>query len=280
MANLFVNVNGKVHPAGTAVITADNRGFRYGDGLFETMKVTTFRIRNQQFHFERLFEGLALMKFVLPAFFTRNFIAEQVISLCQRNNHPTARVRLSLYRGDGGLYDAENHFPNFLIQTWPLTGEKEQLNENGLVAGIYTDAVKSVDRFAHLKTKNFLPYFMGALHAQEMRWNDAILLNSRGNICDSTVANIFVVKGDNLTTPSLTEGCVAGVMRRTLLAVLAEAHILAEEKPISMADLMGADEVWLTNAMHPLRWVGSCGQSQYSNTQARKAFELLSKHFD
>jgi branched-chain amino acid aminotransferase len=279
MANLFVNVNGKVYPAGTPVITADNRGFRYGDGLFETMKVRKFQIRNQAFHFDRLFEGLSLMKFVLPAFFSRDYLAEQVIRLCQRNNHPTARVRLSLFRGDGGLYDAENHFPNFLIQTWPLSGEKETLNENGLVVGIYHDAVKSIDRFSNLKTKNFLPYFMGALHAQEQKWNDAIILNSQGNVCDSTVANIFLVKGDRVITPALSEGCVKGVMRRTLLAVLAEAHMEVAEETVSVNALLEADEVWFTNAMQPLRWVGSCEERTYQNVRATRTFDLLARHF-
>ena len=95
----------------------------------------------------------------------------------------------------------ENHFPNCIIQSWPLEQEGFQLNENGLVTGIYSSARKTMDSFSNIKSNNYLPYAMAALHSKKQKWNDAFLLNTNGTICDSTIANVFIIKDDIILTP-------------------------------------------------------------------------------
>jgi branched-chain amino acid aminotransferase len=265
MINQYLFYNGRWVKNETPLITADNRGFRYGDGLFETMRMEDGVILLERLHFERLFAGLQLLQFELPAHFTPAYLSKQVAELCQKNKQATARVRLTVFRGNGGLYDAENHFPNCIIQSWALEKKNRRLNENGLVTGIYRAAKKSIDTFSSIKSNSYLPYLMAALYAKKQRWNDALLLNSLDHICDATIANIFVVKNKILYTPALSEGCIAGVMRNFLLENLRGQGYMIREDILTVDDIASADEMFLTNAIYRIRWVQNCGEKKYVN---------------
>ncbi len=259
------------------LITADNRGLRYGDGLFETIRVNAGIIQLEQLHFERLFRGLDLLQFDLPAYFNAGYLAKNILELCQRNRHATARVRLNIFRGNGGLYDAENHFPNCIIQSWPLQAMSERLNENGLITGIYPDARKSTDTFSSIKSNNYQPYLMAALYAKKQRWNEALVLNSHNNICDATIANVFIIKDRVIYTPALTEGCIAGVMRNLLLQLLTELGYVVKEGTITAEDLQHADEMFLSNSVQGMRWVQQCGDKNYGHAITHAIYHELLK---
>ncbi len=257
-----VYFNGKILPAEQALIGAGNRGFRYGDGLFETMRVVNGRIALQELHFERLFAGLSVLQFDLPALFTPDHLAEAVLALCHKMKITDgARVRLNVFRGNGGLYDPENHHPNLIIEAWPLV-LPAGLNENGLLVDIYGEARKPQDVLANLKTNNYLPYIMAALHAKKNRLNDCLLLNTAGRVCDATIANVFWVKDGNVFSPPLSEGGVGGVMRKYLLNTVSGKYAI-QEALLTLNQLLEADEVLLTNAVQGIRWVKACGNKEY-----------------
>jgi branched-chain amino acid aminotransferase len=261
----YLFYNGQWAKNDKPLITADNRGFRYGDGLFETMRIDEGVIQLAELHFERLFMGLALFQFEMPNYFNPAYLAKNIGELCHRNKFITARVRLNAFRGNGGLYDAENHFPNCIIQSWPLPKTNQQWNENGLVTGIYPDARKSIDAFSTVKSNNYQPYLMAALHAKKQHWNDALVFNSKNNICDATIANVFIIKNKIVNTPALSEGCVAGVMRNYLLKQLKEQGYEVREDVLTLDEIASADEMFLTNAIHGIRWVQNCGEKKYGN---------------
>lgn len=273
--NQFI-YNSKYHKEGTPVIGADNRGLRYGDGLFETIRYSGAQLQFVDEHFARLWKGLQILKFEIPRHFTPDKLQEEVMALLQKNGHNSmARVRITVCRGDGGLYDAVNRFPNYFIQSWELPEGNGAWNSNGLVTGIYDEVRKSADILSNLKHNNYLPYVMAALHAKEQKWNDAILLNNHGNICDTTIANIFLVKNGQLFTPPLGEGCVAGILRKHLLQHLPAMHIPVFEKQITPALLTEADEVFLTNSIYNIRWVQQIGDAMYGNTLTRKIYDAI-----
>jgi branched-chain amino acid aminotransferase len=267
----FLNFNGKVYRSDKVFIGANNRSLRYGDGLFETMKIQGGKIMMAEEHFNRLWTGLQLLQFDIPVTFTREMLTKQILALPGKNLHPRdVRVRLNVFRGDGGLNDILNNTPNYIIQTWVLPDHSEQLNSNGIVAGIYEDARKTCDAFSNLKHNNFLPYVMAALHAKKMKWNDAIVLNSHGRICESTIANIFFIKDNVVYTPALTEGCIGGVMRKSLLTKLPTIGYEVVKKEVTVEELLNADEVFFTNAVSPIRWVQSINDKQYGNAVIQK----------
>ncbi|MBI1782040.1 MAG: aminotransferase class IV [Sphingobacteriales bacterium] len=271
----FYNYNGKICEAGDFFISPDNRGFRYGDGLFETMVVTDGKIRLADLHFDRLFSGMNLMRFEIPKLFTSDYFKDEILSLCKKNKLVNARVRLAVFRGDGGLYDAQSMLPNFVIQVWPLPDHVFQLNENGLVIDVYQQTRKQQDIFSNIKSANYLPYVMAALHAKENRLNDCLVLNSSGNVADASIANVFLLKDKILYTPSLTEGCVAGIMRRFLIENVNAIGLRVHEKTITVEEVEQADEVFLTNTTSVLRWVKQFKNKVYDNAQASNIYKRL-----
>ncbi|MEI2708707.1 MAG: aminotransferase class IV [Chitinophagaceae bacterium] len=213
-----LNFNGTILNANKPIIEANNRSFRYGDGCFETMKAVKGKIIHATEHFERFFQTLELLQFDKISYLTPAYLHNQINELLQKNQHQQlARIRLTLFRGNGGLYDAENHFPNYIIQTWDLNSANNQLNENGLVIDVFKDAKKTFDSYSHIKSNNYLPYLMAALWAKKNHLNDALLLNPFNRIADATIANIFIVQNGIVKTPTFTEGGVNGIMKNYLL---------------------------------------------------------------
>lgn len=262
----FTNFNGKIFKGSDPVIGAADHSYRYGDGLFETMRMREGKILYEAAHFERLFQGLTILKFDVPGSFTQQKITGEISALCKKNQcERSARLRLSVSRGNGGLYDCDNRL-SYLVECWPL--EPRVLNENGLIIDIFPDAKKSTDIFSNIKSANYLPYTMAATWAKENKLNEALLLNCHQRICDSTIANVFWAKNGEIFTPSLNEGCVAGVMRRQLLE--RRKNIL--ESDLTEDILLNADEVFLTNVTTGLRWVKQFRNKTYTNVIASKLF--------
>ena len=284
----WFNYNGKYFKDNDAVIGTASRGLRYGDGLFETIKCINGQLIFADEHFARLWKGMNILQFELPRHFTPDKLTEEIMALAKKNGHDRAtRVRLTVIRGNGGLYDPANHFPNYIIETAELANSNGDpktltLNSNGLVLGIYTVVKKSCDILSNLKHNNFLPYVMAALYAKKQKWNDAIILNTAGRVCDSSIANIFFITGGHVYTPALEEGCVAGVMRKAVIQQLAIGSSQSAvdswqltEKPVTVEDLMQADEVFLTNSIYDIRWVQRIGDKEYGNTLTQQIYSSL-----
>jgi branched-chain amino acid aminotransferase len=117
-----------------------------------------------------------------------------------------------------------------------------------------------------IKSNNYLPYVMAALWAKENNLNDAVLLNHDNNVADTTIANLFIIKDGIIKTPPITEGPVAGVMRRYLIKTLREHNYEVEETTVTVADVLEASEVFLTSAIHGIKWVKQIDNSHYNNS--------------
>lgn len=275
---VYLNYNGKIIEANQPFLTAGNRGFRFGDGLFETMRLANGQVMLADYHFERLLEGMELMDFELPAHFTASFFLEHIIALCKKNGHAkNARVRLTVFRNSGELFDATPGFPQYIIEAFPLS-PTDGLNKNGLVLGLYKDACKAFGKFSAVKSNNYLLYAMAARHAKKQRWNDCLILNSKGNVCESAIANLFLIKEGVISTPGLEEGCVAGVMRRFLLEKLPELGYTIKKQTITLPMVQEANEVFLTNAIREIQWVQSFDNISYTNKEINRMHSLLHRY--
>ncbi|MEO6720766.1 MAG: aminotransferase class IV [Ferruginibacter sp.] len=262
----YFNYNGHLFKEGTAIIGGSNRGLRYGDGLFETIKVKNDAILFEAAHFSRLWNGMRVLEFDFPAYFTKDILKEQIMQLAKKNNvERSARIRLSVFRGDGNLYDPVNNDPDYIIQALPLAADAGEWNINGLVTGIFREVKKNGDILSSLKHNNYLPSIMAARHAKKMKWDDTILLNSFGRIAETSIANIFIVRGEMISTPHLKEGCVAGIMRQALITYLQENNWKISEREITEQDLLVADEVFITNSIRNIKWVRQIGERVYTN---------------
>lgn len=253
-------------------VSVDNRSFRYGDGCFETMHMRNGKILLADLHFERLLSSAEKLFFTANKKFTAEKLTKCIAALADDNGHEkAARIRLTIHRGDGGLYDDVSNEPQFIIQTWKLKHEIG-LNENGLDIGIYKDAKKQIDIFSSLKTNNYQPYVLAALWAKQNKLNDALVMNVDNRIADATIANVFIVKNGVIQTPSLQEGCVAGVMRRFIIQSCKKEGIPIEEGWVTDEEVESASEIFLTNAVSGIRWVKSLGNNSFQNSVSQLLF--------
>jgi branched-chain amino acid aminotransferase len=273
MKEHFFIYNGAFVSEGQPVISAGNRALRYGDGLFETMRLHEGSILNLDYHFERLFSGMKTLQFNVPENFSSDFFVRLIHELLIKNSHgKNARIRLMVFRGESSIFDNENNAPNYIVETWPLPGIIE-LNETGLAIDVFPGAKKSCDQFANLKSNNYLPSVMAALFAKQNTLDDAIILNAFDRICESAIANIFIIKEENIYTPPLSEGCVAGVIRRCMFEKLSLKNFVLVEKSLSIDDLLSADEFFLTNSIQPIRWVKTFRDRNYGNEKVKDIFD-------
>jgi branched-subunit amino acid aminotransferase/4-amino-4-deoxychorismate lyase len=269
----YIFYNGTITRTAKLYISPDNRSFRYGDGFFETMKMVNGKIMLDEMHLDRLFNSLHRMHFQRPDYFTADYILDSIQAVARKNYHDKlVRVRFTVFRGDGGLYDVNNHFPHHLVQTWPLDAGNQSFNKNGLTMDIFPDARKTCDQYSSIKTNNYLPSAMGALWARHHKLDDVLLLNPYDRIADATIANVFIIQDGIIKTPPLDEGAINGVMRRHLLECLRLNNITFEVKPLTPDDVLNASEVFLTNAVFGIRWVQRIGDKVYDNTLSNSLY--------
>ncbi len=229
-------------------------------------------IQLRELHWERLFDGLRQLYFEVPKLLNPSWLENEVIRTVQKNQgEQLCRVRLQMFAAGGGLYGLESKSPGFVIECFPLEPEAVQINENGLHVGVAEGLNKSPDSLSQLKSCNALIYAIAARQAKAQKWNDALICNTHGNIIESTIANIFWIKNGEVFTPPLSEGCVAGVMRRYI-----RTKIPVTEKKLLLIDILGADEVFLTNAVKRIKWVRSFGDVVYG---AGKSISLYNSIF-
>lgn len=276
---IFYNYNGKIFNENENIIGPTNRGLRYGDGIFETIKFKNATIILADDHFKRMWQGMKALQFSIPIHLTFEKLTAEINALIKKNKLKEARIRITVIRSDGGIYDPKNDTPNYIIEAIKLPEDNGLLNINGLQICIYEVALKSIDLFSNLKNNNYLPYFMGAKFAKQQQCNDALILNSKGNICDSTIANIFFIKDKIIYTSALSEGCVAGVMRNWLINTLRILNYKVEEIIVTKSILCEADEVFLSNSIYNIRWVGSLGDKNYINIEIQKINEILQRKY-
>jgi branched-chain amino acid aminotransferase len=263
----FICFNGKFLSFDEPLFTSQNRGFRYGDGVFETIKVYKSKILFEQFHYDRLFLGLKMLQ--IQHDLSSSNLTSQILELCGKNHCiESARVRLAVYRNDESKAE-------FVIETSHLSNEVNKWNEKGLAIDLYPYARKNPDAFSNLKTANFLPYILAELFSKEKRIDDAIVLNAFNNIADSSKANIFLIRKNEIFTPAMHQGCVSGVMRRFLLDELKRNDYHTHQQEITEQQLFDADEVFLTNSIYDMRWVEKFRDKTYSCNQSFSIYKKI-----
>ena len=270
--NNLINFNGQLTSPETPVATVFNRSLRYGDGLFETMLWNGRQIHNLDFHLDRLFKGLETLHFDLSGGFDRKFITDEISGLCN-NNSPSqpARVRLNVFREDGPVLLPVQNRPVFLIET----GELGEQNPLPLRVTLFKAESKPTGILSNLKTNNYLLNLLAIQHAGESGFDDAIILNSRGNICEASSSNLFMVQKGILFTPALSQGCVAGTKRRELLEILPTLGFQVEETIITKDMIFEMEEVFFTNAIRGIRPVICIENTYYSRELTTMLIRLM-----
>ena len=269
-------MNGQLVGSDAAVFTINNRAFRYGDGLFESMRMINGSVPFLSLHLERLKQSCKFLKFNTDDVIEERKLKKQLSELALKNNiEGNAKIRFTCFREDGGLYTPNSNKINYSIEIAELNNSKFELNVKGLSVELFQEIKKQVHPLSNFKSNNCLIYVLAGIYKTEKKFDDCILLNERSNICEAISSNLFLVINGALYTPSLSEGCLDGVMRRVILENAPKHRINIYESAIMPNDLLRADELFLSNAVNGINWIGSYKNKRYYNNTTKKILSIL-----
>jgi branched-subunit amino acid aminotransferase/4-amino-4-deoxychorismate lyase len=269
--------NGEIILASTPVFLHNNRGFCYGDGLFETMHGYGTDIQFYDDHCARLYEGLKVLKIDISENLSAIKIEKEIKRLLNRDKlFEGVRIRMSVFRDSEGLFTPKQNQASYMISCSALENSFYKLNQKGLIIDVYDEMPLGLQPFSGYKTANSLSYVMAGLWAREHELDDCLLINDKGYLIEGFHSNVFVVKNQILYTPGLSLGCVRGIMRKQILSLANDLGLkVFDNAEIHQSFLMDADEVFFTNAIEGVRWVVAYKQKRYFNKIARTLSENL-----
>jgi len=273
----FINFNDEIILADTRVLSVANRGFKYGDGLFESMRLIKGRLKFTDQHADRLQRGMKALKFDGYSQMDAWFLNDRAETLATRNKYVHGRVRLTVYRNADGLYAPTQNKPGFCLEMSPIDEPRYYLNDKGLIMDIFTELGKPLNFLSNIKSCNALTYVMAGIFKSQNRLDDVFIINQNNFLCEAGSSNVFVWYQNHLYTPALSEGCVEGVMRQIVINLALQNNIPVTEAQINPDILYEADEVFLTNATRGIQWVMGYGVKRYFNKVSRFLMDELNK---
>lgn len=274
---LYINYNGKLFLETENIFTVNNRAFKYGDAIFETIRIIDGKLCFLSDHFDRLKKGMDFLQFKNCEMSFED-ITKQMAELITKNNlKKGARVRLTVFREADGFYTPLNEKCGYVIEAKPIETNHYILNEKGLLVDIYNLHRRSTSKLSNIKTTNDIPQILAGLYALENNLDDCIILNKHNRIVETTNSNIFLYKKNNIYTPSLDEGCMDGVMRKQILKIAEKLKINIFEGMLNANVLLQADEVFLTNVVKGVQWVKTFKEKNYINEATKMFVDELNK---
>lgn len=256
----------------------NNRAFKYGDGIFESIRIVNGKAVFLQDHFERLSKGLQALKIEKPFDFPtfERKIAEGVAA---NKLNKGGRLRLSIYRDAEGFYAPNSHAAAYFMEFKEVDENHYTLNSQGWRIDICDEVKIECNQFSALKTLNALPYVMAAIHKNEQQLDEVLLLNTQGQICEGSSSNVFLIADNTLLTPPLSHGCVEGVMRKNILQIAQKMQLRVVENAVGPKEMEVAEEVFFTNAIQGIRWVSAFRKKRYFHNQVNLILKELNRKF-
>ncbi|RZK48400.1 MAG: 4-amino-4-deoxychorismate lyase [Pedobacter sp.] len=266
----YLNYNNQLLPDNEPILKAQNRGFKFGDGVFESMRMLNGKLAFADLHADRIKAAMKALKLDGYNYFDSYFLKQKTTELLKKNRwFGNARFRLSIFRAGEGLFTPLENKAEYILESLEMPSSQYELNKKGLIMGVYDDIPKAIHVLSNYKTLNALPNVMAGVYQKQKGWDEAFLLNQNGFLCESTSSNVFIKYQDQLYTPALSEGCVAGVMRNVIIMLASMEDIHITEAQINPEILKEADEVFITNASSGIRWVMGYGRKRYFNEMAK-----------
>lgn len=261
----MINFNGTIVSTDTGLLT-QNRAFLFGDAVFETVKIVNAKILFLEDHYFRLMSSMRVVRMEIPMNFTMEYFEEQILALASaKNASRSARARITVYRNDGGYYLPQNNTVSFLINVESMDNTLYSINQGEYVVDLYTDFYVARQLLSSIKTTNKIINVTASIYASENGLDNCLLLNDSKNVIEALQGNIFMLKGNTLITPPVSEGCLNGVMRRQVLALARKIEYLeVTEEIISPFDLQKSDELFITNVIKGIQPITKYRKKEFS----------------
>jgi branched-chain amino acid aminotransferase len=248
MPNLIF-LNDKIVKDTEGLLSTLDRGFLYGDGLFETLRAYEKKPFRLEDHVTRL--SNSAQYFDIPFCYTSQQIRQIIEQLLTENNLKDAYIRMTLSRGLGvdGLISKGTGTPTFVIHTKPLAAYPASLYKKGMA--LITSHIRrsTTCPVSFHKTLNYLTNYLIKREASEKGAHEALILNTNNHIAECTVSNIFIIEKNTVVTPSLTANVLPGITRKIVLELCKENSIHVSEELFGLERILGANEVFITNSL-------------------------------
>jgi branched-chain amino acid aminotransferase len=274
----MINFNGTIVSQDANILT-QNRAFLYGDGVFETVKIINNKILFLEDHYFRLMSSMRVVRMEIPMNFTMEYLEEQILSLV--NNSALAessRARITVYRNDGGYYLPQSNTVSFLIHAVALENTLYSFEKKAYEVDLYKDFYVTKQLLSSIKTTNKIINITGSIFASENGLDNCLLLNDSKNVVEALQGNIFMLLGNKLITPPVSEGCLNGVMRKQILSLAKKIENLeVVEDVISPFNLQKADELFLTNVIKGIQPITQYRKKTFGTNVSVKLLDKLNE---
>lgn len=273
----MVNFNGSFLENNTQFLDQDNRGLRYGDSLFESIRVVHDKIYFWEDHYLRLMASMRILRMEIPMNFTMEYLEAQILETIAVNNlqNNPVRIRLTVFRNSGGLYLPATNDISFIIETKVLEAPFYTHTDTAYEVELFKDHYVNEGMLSSLKSNNKLIHVLGSIYASENGYQNCLLLNNSKQVIEALNGNLFLVKGTVIKTPHLKNGCLNGIIRKKLIAILEKLeNYTLEIGPISPFELQKSDELFITNAITGIQSISKYRKKEFSNEVAK---DLLGK---
>ncbi len=273
---MIVNFNGALLSSDQFNLSLNNRGFKFGDSVFDTLKADRFTCFFLEDHYFRLMASMRMLRMEIPMNFSPGFFKDQIIETLKANKlEGLSRIRFSVFRSGGGYYLPDSNEIDFLVEATAL--EKRTYVDYEIE--LYKDFQIISGLLSSIKTNNKILQVLGSVYAKENGYHNCLLLNERKQVVEACNANLFIVKEGLIRTPAIGDGCVNGIIRKKVVELVSRMPGLRlEESAINPMDLLQSDEVFLTNCIMDIQSVNTFRKKQYVNgltDKIREKFRLL-----
>jgi branched-chain amino acid aminotransferase len=273
----MINLNGDLIALQEATLSTQNRGFKYGDAIFETIKANKSKVFFWEDHYFRLMASMRMLRMKIPMEFNLEFLQDEIAKTIysKESESPFFRVRLTVYRKEGGFYTPKTNEIDYSIE---VSETNYQLQETYKL-DVYKDFYNFSGLLSTVKTNNRLVNTLASIYAKENDLDNCILINEKKGVAEVANGNIFVLKGNTIKTPALSEGCIKGIARKKVIEILQKNNeYTLEETTISPFEIQKADEVFITNAIMGIQPVSQYKKKKFGiefGKKIAKNFKIL-----
>ncbi|WP_421804909.1 aminotransferase class IV [Flagellimonas sp.] len=268
----MVNCNGALQAAEKAIFTHNNRAFKYGDALFETVRYVNGTLFFWEDHYFRLMASMRILRMEIPMDFTLEFLEEEIKKTIESNQLESGavRVRLTVFRNDGGLYTPATNDVSYVIETDAMESPFFIIEEKPYEVELFKDYYVNKDMLSNLKSTNKVLNVVAGVYAQENGYANCLLVNTDKKVVEAINGNLFLVKGNQIKTPPLSDGCLDGIIRKNLMKLIAgsEDYDLVEDS-VSPFELQKMDEMFLTNSIVGIQPISKYRKKEYGTKVAK-----------
>ncbi len=268
----MINLNGSITGGDVPNLYLDNRGLNYGDAVFETLRLEDGRILFWEDHYFRLMASMRILRMEIPMNFTMEFLESEILKTIKPSVafQSSFRVKLLVWRKPGGKYRPENRGVEYAISHQKLEHPFYTLTNSKCEVELFKDHYILSGLLSNIKTNNRIINVLSSIFAEENGYDNCLLLNEKKQVIEALNGNLFLVSGNKVKTPPLSDGCLNGIMRKQVIQILDSwPEFSIVEEPISPFELQRADGIFITNVVDGIVPITKYRKKEYENALAK-----------